>query len=247
MSHERTPVTLADATDLDRPAFEAFVARRAPSLSLSEEELAVRLGLLARMGARAHPTPVGLLLFGRAPQLFHPEWGLSLVAVRGGSLADPIVARADLEGPLGALLAGALAFVREHGGSDLDPARPDVPLAAYPEDAARELVVNALVHRDLRRPMRVAVRVLSDRLEITSPGGLPEGLGDGEEALETGGLSLPRNPILAATARALGLGEQVGRGLVVARRAGRAELEPAQASVTARLPSRVWARRQAMV
>ena len=72
----------------------------------------------------------------------------------------------------------------------------------------REAVVNALVHRDLRRAGRIAIRRFHDRLEVWSPGSLPEGLSDVSELLREGGVPHPRNPILAAFARSLGIGEQ---------------------------------------
>lgn len=250
MSAERTPVVAAAVDDLDEAALHAFVARRAPAYlaPASTEEAAVRLGLLARMGTRVHPTPVGLLAFGRIPQLFHPEWGVSVVRVRGATLADTIVAREDLEGPLTALVEGALGFVAAHtGATDVEENAQEYPLVAV-----REAVVNALVHRDLRRPSRTLVRVLDGRLEVWSPGGFPEGLGDPDDAVE-GGMSVPRNPLLASTARALGLGEQIGRGFVAIRRAlaegtrdpgHRLEIQATPAGVLVRMPSRWRAERE---
>lgn len=244
MSAERTPIVAATTDDLDEAALRAFVARRAPPYlaAASTEEAAVRLGLLGRMGSRVHPTAVGLLAFGWVPQVIHPEWGLSVVRVRGATLADPVEAREDLEGPLPALVDGALRFVAAHtGATDVEESAQEYPLVAV-----REAVVNALVHRDLRRPSRALLRVVDARLEIWSPGGFPEGLGDPDDAVE-GGVSVPRNPLLAATARALGLGEQIGRGFVTMRRAlaegtrdpaHRLELQASPAGVLVRMPSR---------
>jgi ATP-dependent DNA helicase RecG len=250
MSAERTPIVVASPDDLDAAALDAFVARRAPSYlaSAAAEDVAVRLGLLARMGTRVHPTPVGLIAFGRAPQIYHPEWGLSAVRVRGGSMADPVAASHDLEGPLPTLVERAMAFVREQTGvTDDDPTAQE-----YPLHAVREALVNALVHRDLRKPARAMLRLLDGRLEVWSPGGFPEGLGDPDDALEGGGISVPRNPLLASVARGLGLGEQIGRGFVSIRRAlaegtrdpsHRLEIQASPAGVLVRMPSRWRAER----
>jgi ATP-dependent DNA helicase RecG len=238
-------VTGADLDDLDLDALDAFVSRRAPRIheAAGRDEAAVRLGLLARAAPRLTPTAVGLYVFGRAPQLVQPDWGVAAVAVQGRTLADPVCKRLDLEGDLAALLAQALAFVRDEtrdarAGADSD--------AEYPEAAVREAVVNALVHRDLRRAGRVAVRLFRDRLEVWSPGGPPENAPDLEDLLREGGVSSPRNPILAATARALGIGEQIGRGLVLmasalASTSQRVELHTTPRDVLAVLPSR-WLR-----
>ncbi len=254
MSAERTPVTTAGLDDLDAAAFERFVAQRAPRYlaTASVEDVAIRIGLLGKMGMRVHPTPVGLLAFGHCPQLFQPEWSVGVVRARGMSLSPELLAREDLEGSLSALVDGALAFVGAHSSALPDasaaaaPAQPSDPRSdtrEYPMAAVREALINALVHRDLRRPARVQVRVFDDRLEIWSPGGLPEGLGDPEEALEVGGVSVPRNPLLAAVARMLGFGEQAGRGLptihaAFAAHRSRFDLVATPAGVQITLPSR---------
>ena len=171
MSHERLPVTGADLDDLDLATLESYVRRRAPGLveAGSLEEAGIRLGLLAKQAPRVVPTAVGLLVFGRMPQLVMPDWGVAAVAVQGSTLADPLGARLDLEGNLAGLVTQALAFVREQAGGR-GASLPD-GAEEYPEAAVRETVVNALVHRDLRRTGRVAVRLFLDRLEVWSPGG----------------------------------------------------------------------------
>lgn len=211
----------AELDDLDQQAMDAFVTLRAPALrqTVSLEDAALRLGLLAKSTPRLVPTSVGLMLFGRAPQLVQPDWGMAAVAIRGTSLADPVGVRADLEGNLAALVTQALDFVNDHREGRSGAALPDRE-EEYPEAAVREAVVNALIHRDFRRAGRVALRLFTDRIEIWSPGGLAEGLTDLEDLMREGGVSHPRNPLLAAAARALGIGEQLGRGLPVMAHAG---------------------------
>jgi len=46
----------------------------------------------------------------------------------------------------------------------------------YPLDAVREIVVNAIVHRDYRDASDSIVKIFDDRIEIYNPGKLPEGL-----------------------------------------------------------------------
>lgn len=224
MSFERTPLAGARLEDLDRGRFAAYVAGRAAAFEgepdeQSDEQRAVQLGLLGKVGTRVAPTPVGLLLFGRNPQIVHPEWGVSAIAVDGRTLGDPLSARVDFEGPVTLLLEQALGFVRDHTRVVSDEITPRDRLPEHPEVAVREALVNALIHRDLRKPARVALRVFRDRLEIWNPGGVGEALADLEDAVQVGGVSIPRNPLLAATARRLGICEQIGRGLVRIRRA----------------------------
>lgn len=71
-----------------------------------------------------------------------------------------------------------MAFVRRNlpVGASLD-AGQRVDARALPEEPIREAVVNALVHRDwLLSGTNVQLSIFSDRLEVTSPGRLPNGI-----------------------------------------------------------------------
>lgn len=82
---------------------------------------------------------------------------------------------------------------------------------AIPEEAFREALANALVHRDWNMPGRISIQFYEDKVEITSPGGLPHGLGP-EEYLNRI-LSVPRNPHLAYVFNRLGIIEHFGTGI----------------------------------
>jgi ATP-dependent DNA helicase RecG len=80
----------------------------------------------------------------------------------------------------------------------------------YPENAFREAVANSLVHRDYTRMGAVHIQWHDDRLEISSPGGFPEGVRL-ENILVTP--PRPRNPILADAFKRAGIVERTGRGI----------------------------------
>lgn len=80
-----------------------------------------------------------------------------------------------------------------------------------PREAFREAVVNALVHRQWDIASHVRIAMFADRIEITSPGGLPEGVD--EEAYLSGKTSIARNPILANIFFRLGYIERFGTGI----------------------------------
>lgn len=238
MSHERLAVSASDLDDLDLHALDAFLKVRAPSWLdvMGRDDVAIKVGVASRIAPRVVPSVAGLYAFGKAPQLVFPEWGLGCVAFRGRLVTDPIRERADLDGNLPALIEQATRFVAACSGDAADE---------YPADLVREVVVNALVHRELRKPSRVAVRVFTDRVEVWSPGGPPEGAPELDDLAREGGVSHPRNPLVASIARALGLAEHVGRGLALIQRAStatwRAELRVSPRDVTVVLPSR-WQR-----
>lgn len=208
--------------DLDLAALQRFAEERYPSPFDDLEPVAIRLGLFGRSGKTVVPSVLGLLLFGHHPQLFHPQWAVSAVRIDGVHLTDPVLAREVIEGPFPVLVDQTMEFINRHTHSIPEDVLPDEVAdsmsSEYPERALREAVINALVHRDLRLPGQVAVRIFDDRLEIWSPGSAAAPVEDLAELLADGGVSVPRNPLLASSTRMLGYGEQLGRGLPTIRR-----------------------------
>jgi len=246
---ERSPVPGAEFEDLDQDNLQSFLVRRAPQLveSRPPEQLATSFGLLAQTGGRPVPTVAGMILFGTQPQLRHPEWGLAAVRFKGSRISDPVVAQLDAEGNLEALMDQALGFAREHSQSVADLVNPEASESEYPDKALREALLNALIHRDYRLTGRVSLRLYDDRAEVWNPGGMPVQLSL-EHLAQHGGVSFPRNPILAAAARALGLIDQIGRGLPTIRRTMTdvtnqpAHFGTSQSDFLVVLPSRLWTR-----
>ena len=80
-----------------------------------------------------------------------------------------------------------------------------------PEDAFREAIANALINRDWDSAANIQVSFFDDRIEITSPGGLPK-----EVTIEDymhKELSIPKNPIIANVFYRMGLIERYGTGV----------------------------------
>ena len=80
-----------------------------------------------------------------------------------------------------------------------------------PEEAFREAIANALVHRTWDVQAHINVYMFSDRIEITSPGGLPKGIS--EEEYIRGGISIPRNYIIGNVFLRLKMIERFGTGI----------------------------------
>lgn len=92
--------------------------------------------------------------------------------------------------------------------SIIDGDRQDQKL--WNQEALREAVRNALVHNDYSRESFPKFEIFEDRLEITSAGGLPNGLNK-EEFFS--GYSAPRNKVLMRVFRDVGLVESLGVGV----------------------------------
>ena len=86
-----------------------------------------------------------------------------------------------------------------------------------PEKAFRETIANALIHRTWDVNAHIRVMMFDDRIEISSPGGLPTGISE-EEYLK-GNVSVLRNPILGNVFYRLHIVEILGTGIVRIREA----------------------------
>jgi ATP-dependent DNA helicase RecG len=231
---EDTPVRSAAFGDLDLPRFREYLARRSPGARIPE---GVSSSVLLRNAGFAAPRDEGsdslaptvgaVLLFGRAPQRFLPLACVELVRFTGDTpgAAQSALGAADRETVAGTLpeqLTGSLDFIRRHmrvGTHVAGFGREDLP--EYPVEAVRELLLNALIHRDYAQTgAPIQVRMYYDRWQFISPGRLPGPLTPDAlcEAAE-GGERFARNPRIAEAMRALGHGEGLGLGLHRAWRA----------------------------
>lgn len=82
----------------------------------------------------------------------------------------------------------------------------------YPEDALREAIINAVIHRDYLGTSAIQIRVYDDKLVIINEGKLPPEVP--VEKLKEEHVSKPRNPLLARIFYFAGLIEAWGRGTI---------------------------------
>ena len=151
------------------------------------EQLLRNLDLATTSVGRTVATIDGMLLFGRTPARYLPQSGVRAICYPATEPDYATRADEDLRGPLTPLGAADGSLV-EHGLVDQAwdfVRRNTAPTARlerarrvddweYPEDVIREAVVNALVHRDYSiAGTDVMLAVYADRLEIHSPGRLP--------------------------------------------------------------------------
>lgn len=137
-------------------------------------------------------TVAGILLFGRTPNRFLPQAGIDAFAFPGLEKDYAARERADLRGPITPLLTSsgevfepglveqAFAFVQRNiavtGRLESEGARRE-EIFDYPREAVREAIINALVHRDyLLSGTNIELTIYADRMEIISPGRLPNGI-----------------------------------------------------------------------
>ena len=177
----------------------------------AEPEVALpKLALLASNESGVQcATVAGVLLCTQQPHRWLPNAAITATHYRGTDRTTAQVDSQEIAGPLQRQIADALTFVVRNMrvAARKTPARIDMP--QYSEKAIFEAVVNAVVHRDYSiRGSRIRLSMFSDRLEVQSPGALPNTLTLESMALR----QATRNEVIASVMGRLGVGDVRGSG-----------------------------------
>lgn len=169
--------TIADLGPRAVASFIASVRETTPRFrNSSDDEVLLRMNVLARDG---RTTLAGLYALGEYPQQFLPHLSLTAAVTDRRILADDERSRdrQDLTGSVPDILDGALEWVARVVGTAEVVTSDGIGAREYglPLDAVREIIANALVHRDLSPATAGApidLRLTEQGLILTSPGGL---------------------------------------------------------------------------
>jgi len=213
--HDETPVSRSSQEDLNDDALtEMLGAIQEQGLDLSGIErtrLLYNWGLLRDTNGEARPTMAGALLLADKPQRFTPHAYISALRIPATDISVPPLDQKRIEGRLFDMLTAALGFLdfhllRRHRIRRLEP---EVVLE-FPVAALREVLVNALAHRDYTISGPIRLLVFDDRVEVRSPGRLPNSVR--VEQLSAG-VHVLRNPTLYNMLLKRGLVTDAGSGI----------------------------------
>lgn len=147
--------------------------------ALTDEQIMALGGLMIEDKS----TVAGIMLFGMYPQSNFPQLCITAVVVPGYEMGDigedeaRFIDNKKLEGTIPQMLEGAIAFVQRNMRvkTIINDSGKRADKSEYPIKAVREIILNALIHRDYsinteNSPIRIIL--YSDRLEVENPGGL---------------------------------------------------------------------------
>jgi len=208
------PARAATWDDLDPLEFERVrrlvteAGDRADRLlaGLSDREIAHAIGLVRN---DAEVSTGALLLFGRSHAIrrFVPTHEAAFQVLRGLD----VEVNDFFTLPLFRLAEEMFSrFQARNSEEELQFGLLRVAIPAYSEAAFREALANALTHRDYTRRGALHVQWSEDQLEISSPGGFPEGIRLDNLLVAA---PHPRSPLLADAFKRTGLVERTGRGI----------------------------------
>jgi ATP-dependent DNA helicase RecG len=214
LTEDATPLQEARLSDLSLSLFAAYrqaaidpEAIEANNRSIEEQLVSLRFFDLDRNC----PTVAGILGFGKNPRYFLPGAYVQYLKLPGASLTDAPEDEAEISGDLLSVLRELDIRTKVNIQKTVVPisALREKTVATYPEVAVRELMVNAVLHRDYLSNTPSRFYWFSDRIEIQNPGGL-----FGEVTIErlTRRTSY-RNPVIAEVLKTMGYVNRYGRGI----------------------------------
>jgi len=213
---DEIPANGLTIADLDMEYFKAFFSRNygksvdeqdVPLPKILENMNLMQGGVLNVSGA---------LLFAKSPSFRLPVFIVKAVAYPGTEIdAENYIDSQDIPGKIADVFQKSMSFVLgniRHSQEEQGINSPGVP--EIPKIVFEELIVNSLIHRDYFISAPIRIFVYSDRVEIISPGHLPNNLTI--ENIKSGNSNI-RNPILASFAAKIlpyrGLGSGIIRSL----------------------------------
>lgn len=179
-----------------------------------DNNLLQNLGIASKFDGEFKPTTGGYLIFAQdLPQERNPyeRYLVRCVRYSGNNVANEIIDSADIKGTLDVQIDDSYRFVLKNIRKTAEIiGTKRVEKFEYPEAAIRELIANAIIHRDYKIIETYAqVKIFDDRIEIVNPGSLPPGV----TVDNIKDAQFSRNSMIAGRLKDLDYLEEYGRGI----------------------------------
>lgn len=214
---DEMPIADTSIDDIDERVFSNYFVKEF-GMTFADKGLTYEAALRAKRVLRdGHVTLAGLLFFGLAPQSIRPTCTIKVVSYFGNDSggSDYRNKPEDLRGTMPELFAKCMGWLKNNLKSvQAGQGFNSIGRLEINEEALLELVQNALLHRDYFKNSPIRVFLFDDRLEIISPGRLPNSLT--VDDIKYGNPVVRNNQLVAFASRTMpfsGLGTGVKRAL----------------------------------
>lgn len=213
--YDETPMLSTSQSDIEAQAqadvLDLARQRGVDVAAIAPQQLLVNWKLLARSDGRFSLTVAGALFLARVPQQWLPTTYISALRIPGTDISVAPSDQKRIEGRLLAMLEDAKRFLEIHlpRPHHIQGFAPEVT-PELPTEVLREALVNAVAHRDYTISAPIRVLVFDDRIEIRTPGRLPNTV-----TLESlpFGIHVLRNPMIYNMLLRVGLVTDAGSGI----------------------------------
>lgn len=172
---------------------EKYYGKRADEFGMPVEQLLQNLQIMTTDG---RATLAGLMFFGKHPQMYEPSFVIKAVSFFGNDMGGLEYRDSkDFTGTIPRMFDAGMAFLNSNLHSlQAGQSFNSVGKLEISEVALKEILQNALVHRDYLIQAPIRIMIFDNRVEIVSPGGLPSGVD--VESIRFG-KTQQRNPLMA--------------------------------------------------
>ncbi len=191
-------------SDFDKRKFKHFLESARITDNLNKKEMLKNLFLLDG----EHIKNAGVLFFCRRVTKFFFGAVITCVLYRGTSKTT-ILDKKEFNADILSNYDNALTYLVSKLNTNYIIKRERTERLELPEEALREAIVNAVVHRDYFSTGHIQIDIFLDRIEISNPGGLVKGL----TKKDFGKVSLPRNPLIMDLMLRVNKVERIGSGI----------------------------------
>jgi ATP-dependent DNA helicase RecG len=211
--YDEIPINNSKLTDLDISSFKFFLRKYLNIETNNEEEIINYLcnfHLLEKESLT--PTFSGIIFFANNPQNFVSESRIVCANIEGIDISQTDLETKNLTGKVSDIINNVEDFFKlvlsnKHKIKDFRPESEfEIPMTVL-----REAIVNAIAHRDYTINAPIRVLVFNDRVEIHSPGKLPNTVTI--ESIKVGGSHVLRNPTIYNMLLKMGLVTDLGSGV----------------------------------
>ena len=218
--YDITPVNTFDVNELDVQKVQRVLRETGLRTGRQNADTTVTDTVLQNMQIATKsdeslkPTLAGTLIFtkdGPSDRSPFNRYVIRCIRYAGSTPASAIIDSQDIAGTLDQQIDNAQAFVlRNISRKATIEGTKRVEHFEYPEEAIREVLANAVIHRDYTiTESYTQVRVFADRIEVTNPGNLPPGV----TVDNIKDMQFSRNSVMASLMRDLNYLEEYGRGI----------------------------------
>lgn len=210
--------------DFDREKYDAWLRLSGITGRPGAEDVLVNIEAAERSGGKLIFRNAGVLFFARNIRHFFNQAYITCLLAKGADKVH-ILDRKDFTGGIISDIEDSLRFIERNTRTAYrieKLQREDIP--EYPMAALREAITNAVMHRDwFIEGANVFVEIYTDRIEISSPGGLPKGM----KLSDLGRKSIRRNTLIADLLHRITFIEKAGTGIKRMREEARDQRCPA--------------------
>ncbi len=196
--------------DFDSDKFKYWLRKSSITTEGNVEDILVNIEAAERSAGKLLFRNAGVLFFSKEPRRFFNQAYITCLLFKSDSKLD-VLDRKDFAEGIVEDIESSLRFIERNTRTAYKIEklqRENIP--EYPIEALREAITNAVMHRDwFIDGANVFVEIFSDRIEVTSPGGLPKGM----NYSDLGRKSIRRNPLIADLLHRIDFIEKAGTGI----------------------------------